>query len=126
MIYITGDTHRKFTRILFFNISKQIFYWRYIDYIEWCRNKLLWKENRWYVEKITFSRANYVFCVLGNHEKGPQASTYKEKVLKAIKTNKVDMILSHTCPYKYLAYKVFLPRIDQSKRTFFRWYREYC
>ena len=28
--------------------------------------------------------------------------------------NKVDIVLSHTCPYKYLPYEVFLPGIDQS------------
>ena len=28
--------------------------------------------------------------------------------------NKVDIILSHTCPYKYMPYEVFLSGIDQS------------
>lgn len=29
--------------------------------------------------------------------------------------NKVDIILSHTCPFKYLPYEVFLQGVDQSK-----------
>lgn len=30
------------------------------------------------------------------------------------RNNKIHVILSHTCPYKYLPYEVFLPFIDQS------------
>lgn len=36
-----------------------------------------------------------------------------KKVLKDL-DNKVDIILSHTCPYKYLPREMFLDRIDQS------------
>lgn len=40
----------------------------------------------------------------------------KSKVLEMIKNNlNVDVVLTHTCPYKYLPYEVFLQGIDQSK-----------
>ena len=40
----------------------------------------------------------------------------KNKVKKVLKDldNKVDIILSHTCPYKYLPREMFLEGIDQS------------
>ena len=40
----------------------------------------------------------------------------KDKVLKKLESlnNKIDVILSHTCPYKYLPYEVFLSNVDQS------------
>ena len=45
----------------------------------------------------------------------PDAKT-KNKVKKVLKDldNKVDIILSHTCPYKYLPREMFLEGIDQS------------
>lgn len=40
----------------------------------------------------------------------------KEKVLDMLdKGLDVDIVLTHTCPYKYLPYEVFLEGIDQSK-----------
>ena len=41
----------------------------------------------------------------------------KERVRNKLKENNyhVDVILSHTCPYKYLPTEMFLPYIDQSK-----------
>ena len=40
----------------------------------------------------------------------------KEKVMRVLSdiNNKVDIILSHTCPYKYLPYEAFMPMVDQS------------
>lgn len=40
----------------------------------------------------------------------------KDKVKRVLKNldNKIDMILSHTCPYKYLPREMFLDGIDQS------------
>lgn len=40
----------------------------------------------------------------------------KNKVIEALKSldNQVDIILSHTCPYKYLPHEMFLTDIDQS------------
>lgn len=40
----------------------------------------------------------------------------KNKVNKVlnVQNNEVDIILSHTCPYKYLPREMFLERIDQS------------
>lgn len=40
----------------------------------------------------------------------------KDRIRKVLKdhNNKVDIILSHTCPFKYLPYEVFLSGIDQS------------
>lgn len=39
----------------------------------------------------------------------------KEKVLHKLKSldHKIDIILSHTCPYKYLPYEVFLSGVNQ-------------
>ncbi len=40
----------------------------------------------------------------------------KNKIKRVLKDldNKIDIILSHTCPYKYLPREMFLERIDQS------------
>ena len=38
----------------------------------------------------------------------------KRRVEHQLKDNKVDVILSHTCPFKYEPVEVFLPGIDQS------------
>lgn len=40
----------------------------------------------------------------------------KDRIRKVLKehNNEVDIILSHTCPFKYLPYEVFLSGIDQS------------
>lgn len=41
----------------------------------------------------------------------------KNRVINTLKqcNNKVDVILSHTCPYKYMPVEVFISGIDQSK-----------
>ncbi len=41
----------------------------------------------------------------------------KNEVKKVLKeyNNKVDIILTHTCPFKYMPYEVFMSGIDQSK-----------
>jgi len=51
------------------------------------------------------------------YESEQPSSEIKERVLSKLKenNNKVDIILSHTCPYKYIPYEVFLSGIDQSK-----------
>jgi 3-oxoacid CoA-transferase subunit A len=41
--------------------------------------------------------------------------TIKEYVEKQIKKNKIDVVFSHTCPYKYIPTECFLSGIDQSK-----------
>lgn len=38
----------------------------------------------------------------------------KQYVEQQLKENKIDVILSHTCPFKYEPVEVFLPGIDQS------------
>jgi len=38
----------------------------------------------------------------------------KKYVEKQISENKIDVVLSHTCPFKYEPTEVFLPQIDQS------------
>jgi len=38
----------------------------------------------------------------------------KKHVLEVLKNNKIDIILSHTCPYKYLPREMFLSGIDES------------
>lgn len=51
------------------------------------------------------------------YESEQPSSETKERVLSKLKenNNKVDVILSHTCPYKYIPYEAFLSGIDQSK-----------
>ena len=39
----------------------------------------------------------------------------KEYILKTYSGEKVDYIMSHTCPYKYIPREAFLPGIDQRK-----------
>lgn len=41
--------------------------------------------------------------------------TIKEYVEKQVKNNKIDVVFSHTCPYKYIPTECFLSGIDQSK-----------
>ena len=41
--------------------------------------------------------------------------TIKDYVEKQIKKNKIDVVFSHTCPYKYIPIECFLSGIDQSK-----------
>ena len=183
MIYITGDTHREFTKILFLVFQNKTTYDDVIIilgdaginyYNDNIDNQL--KEQLSKVP-ITF------FCIHGNHEKRPQTiNTYKEKkfkdgivyyedkypnllfakdgeiynfnnhkvlviggaysidkeiriakgygwwkdeqpseklkkeILEKIKDNKdIDIVLSHTCPYKYLPHEAFLDGIEQSK-----------
>lgn len=38
----------------------------------------------------------------------------KEKILKLVENKKIDVILSHTCPFKYEPTEMFLPFVDQS------------
>ena len=38
----------------------------------------------------------------------------KKHVLEALKNNKIDIILSHTCPYKYIPREMFIEEIDES------------
>ena len=47
-----------------------------------------------------------------DEQPSPEIKAYVEQQLS---TNRVDVILSHTCPYKYIPREVFLPQIDQSK-----------
>ena len=40
----------------------------------------------------------------------------KNKILELVnKIKNVDVVLSHTCPYRYLPYEAFLSGVDQSK-----------
>ncbi|MBO7474923.1 MAG: metallophosphoesterase [Ruminococcus sp.] len=39
----------------------------------------------------------------------------KEYVEEKVKNNKIDIVFSHTCPYKYIPTECFLSGIDQSK-----------
>ena len=41
--------------------------------------------------------------------------TIKEYVEEQIKKNKIDIVFSHTCPYKYIPTECYLSGIDQSK-----------
>lgn len=183
MIYITGDIHREFTRILFFTYQNETTVDDIIIILGDAGINFYDKETDDVLKKQLSQEPITFFCIHGNHEKRPQAiSTYKEKHFKGgivyyeeeypnllfakdgeiynfnnkkvlviggaysvdkeyrqklgfgwwedeqpskeIKNrtleklkknkNKVDIVLSHTCPYKYLPYEVFLPGIDQS------------
>ena len=53
---------------------------------------------------------------LGWWENEQPSEATKEKVLKILdKKIKIDIVLTHTCPFKYLPYEVFLAGIDQAK-----------
>lgn len=45
----------------------------------------------------------------------PSIETKKITIEKITKNNKVDIVLSHTCPFKYMPYETFLKGVDQSK-----------
>ena len=40
--------------------------------------------------------------------------TIKEYVEQQVSTHKIDVVFSHTCPFKYVPTECFLPGIDQS------------
>ena len=61
---------------------------------------------------------NYRLIMGYNWYKSEQPNNeIKSEVKKVLKDNnyKIDIILSHTCPYKYMPYEVFMSGIDQSK-----------
>lgn len=61
---------------------------------------------------------NYRLIMGYNWYKSEQPNNeIKSEVKKVLKDNnyKIDIILSHTCPYKYIPYEVFMSGIDQSK-----------
>lgn len=45
----------------------------------------------------------------------PSVETKNMIIEKINNNNKVDIVLSHTCPFKYMPYEAFLKGIDQSK-----------
>ena len=56
---------------------------------------------------------------LANHfgwwaDEQPDEET-KKRVERVIKTQPVDYILSHTCPFRYIPREMFLPFVDQSR-----------
>ena len=183
MIYITGDTHREFTKILFLSFQSKTTYDDVIiilgDVGVNYYNGEIDNQLKEQLSKVPIT----FFCIHGNHEKRPQTiNTYKEKIykdgivyyedkypnllfakdgeiynfdnkkvlviggaysidkeiriakgygwwkdeqpseklkkeiLEKIKDNKdIDIVLSHTCPYKYLTHEAFLDGIEQSK-----------
>lgn len=178
MIYITGDTHREFSRLENFNYQKKdiliilgdaginYFLNHFDDVVKERLNKL----------GLIF------FCINGNHEeRAENIKTYKEinffdgiayaedkypnlifakssevytiegmkvlviggaysidknmrlvydypwfkseqltkeemnKIYEKVNNKHFDIVLSHTCPYKYIPREMFLPFVDQSK-----------
>ena len=178
MIYITGDTHRDFSRIHDLNINSD-------DMLIILGDSGI----NYYLNHEDFKFKNYlnslnfkIFSIRGNHEERPEnISTYKEKemfggkvfieeefpnlifakdgeiynidgkkilviggaysvdkhyrilygykwfedeqlkdgemraILKKVKGKHFDVVLTHTCPYKYEPREMFLGGIDQSK-----------
>ena len=178
MIYITGDTHRDFSRLNNLEISEDDML---IVLGDACINYYLNDEDIKIKEYLKSFKIN-LFFVRGNHEERPEnISTYKEikmfggkvfiednypnlifakdgevynidgksvlviggansvdkeyriangqkwfkdeqltsdeknKILKKVKGNHYDIVLTHTCPYKYEPREVFKSGIDQSK-----------
>jgi len=60
------------------------------------------------VDKYYRLRAGYGWW----NDEQPDAAT-KSYVEKQILTNSIDVVLSHTCPYKYMPREMFLPVVDQ-------------
>lgn len=182
MIYITGDTHRDFRRLVYFffenNTTKND-----IMIILGDAGINYYGEDDKALKKVLNKLPITLFCIQGNHEQRPEnIKTYKEKKFKGgivyyeeeypnilfakdgeiydfdgkkvlviggaysvdkefriarnlgwweneqpsektkekvlnllDKKIEVDIVLTHTCPYKYLPYEVFLPGIDQSR-----------
>lgn len=178
MIYITGDTHRDFSRLNNINFNKDDML---IILGDSGINYSLTIED--YVVKSYLNKLGIkIFCVRGNHEERPaNIASYKEinmfggkvfiekdypnlifakdgevyniggksilviggaysvdkeyrimygykwfkdeqltkeemnRIIKKIKGKHYDIVLTHTCPYKYEPVEVFLPGIDQSK-----------
>ena len=178
MIYITGDTHRDFSRLNNLEISEDDML---IVLGDACINFFLNDEDV-NLKRYLNSFKLKLFCIRGNHEERPEnISTYKEvdmfggkvyiedefpnlifakdgetynidgksflviggansvdkeyriahgiewfkdeqltsdeksKILEKVKEKHFDIVLSHTCPYKYEPREVFISGIDQSK-----------
>ena len=182
MVYITGDTHRDFRRLVFFEYSYNTTKDDILIILGDAGINYYGKEDI-KIKKLLSDFSITLFCVHGNHEQRPETiSSYKEKefnggtvyyeeefpnllfakdgetynfdgkkvlviggaysvdkeirilndlgwwedeqpsletkekVLKMFDEGiEVDVVLSHTCPYKYLPYEVFLEGVDQSK-----------
>ena len=130
MIYITGDTHRDFSRFYSFKSKEDDMLIVLGDVrINYYLNEED-KNCKEYLKKLKLK----LFCVRGNHEERPEnISNYKEvemfggKVFieeeypnliyaKDGETGKhFDIVLTHTCPYKYEPREVFMQGLDQSK-----------
>ena len=178
MIYITGDTHRDFTRL---HKLKETEKDMLIVLGDAGINYYLNKEDNKYKEYLNSFKIK-LFCIRGNHEERPEnINTYKEvdmfggkvyieenypnlifakdgevynidglsvlviggaysvdkeyrlmyghqwfkdvqlseeemnNILDKVKDKHFDIILTHTCPYKYEPREVFIPGLDQSK-----------
>lgn len=182
MIYITGDTHRDFGRLVFFEYEYETTKDDILIILGDVGINYYGNEDK-RVKQVLSDFSMTLFCIHGNHEQRPEnISTYKEKkfnggivyyeeeypnilfakdgeiydfdgkkvlviggaysvdkeyrilnnlgwwedeqpsletkekILKMLDEYiEVDIVLTHTCPYKYLPYEVFLPGIDQSR-----------
>lgn len=178
MIYITGDTHRNFSRLYGLEVSSDDMLIILGDSgINYCLNE----EELKYKDYLTKFKIK-LFCIRGNHEERPEnINTYKEvdmfggkvfveedfpnlifakdgevydidgksifviggaysvdknyrimydhkwfkdeqlttkemnDILAKVKGKHFDIVLTHTCPYKYEPREVFMSGIDQSK-----------
>lgn len=178
MIYITGDTHRNFSRLYGLEVSSDDMLIILGDSgINYCLNE----EELKYKDYLTKFKIK-LFCIRGNHEERPEnINTYKEvdmfggkvfveeafpnlifakdgevynidgksilviggaysvdkdyrimyghkwfkdeqlttkemnDILAKVESKHFDIVLTHTCPYKYEPREVFMSGIDQSK-----------
>jgi DNA repair exonuclease SbcCD nuclease subunit len=178
MIYITGDTHRNFSRLYGLEVSSDDML---IILGDSCITYCLNEEELKYKDYLTKFKIK-LFCIRGNHEERPEnINTYKEvdmfggkvfveedfpnlifakdgevydidgksifviggaysvdknyrimydykwfkdeqlttkemnDILAKVKGKHFDIVLTHTCPYKYEPREVFMNGIDQSK-----------
>lgn len=178
MIYITGDTHRDFSRLIYLNDKKDS---TLIVLGDAGINYLLNEEDKQLKSHLNGLNIK-LFCIQGNHEERPEnISSYKEidmfggkvfieddypnlifakngeiytidnkkvlviggaysvdkefrlmygynwfkdeqlsndemnSIVNKVKGKHFDIVLTHTCPYKYEPREVFIQGIDQSK-----------
>lgn len=102
MIYITGDTHRDFSRLDNIKFNKDDMLIILGDAgINYCLNG---EDNKFkeYLKKYNVK----MFCIRGNH---------MDTIYNKVKGKHYDVVLTHTCPLKYEPEEVFMSGKDQSK-----------
>lgn len=113
MIYITGDKHANFYEV--YNFCEEeypnILFAKDGEIYNLDNKSVLTIGGAYSVDK----EYRLIFGYQWYESEQPSEET-KKKILDIVNKNKdVDIVLSHTCPYKYMPREVFLSGIDQSK-----------